>query len=134
LPHEVSGRLEYWLKWSYGGEAVQPLVKAILTEVSGYVDVEKARWQRQFMVENGTSVEVPIELRRENGCYAELVRVRTHGDEWWSFAFETSGEPEQARVTLVEVVNHFLTEHRPCHAFTALNSASYPTWLAAVNR
>jgi hypothetical protein len=140
LPGGVSGRLEHWQKWAYGGEAAQPLVRAILAEHDGYVDIEKARWQRQFKVEDGTPIEVALEPTLEHGCYAELVSVKVDvpgaadPGEWWSLAFEARGEPEQARPTLLAVAAHFLTAHPPRHPFTALNSASYPTWLAAVGR
>lgn len=132
LPHGVSGRADAWVKWSYGDDAVHPLVEKLMGAKDGFVDVKKTRYLRKFSLDDGGPVEVDGDARPKSGCGVELTLLEVGDARWWSFAFEAFGDAGHVRNHLEVVARHFLDEHRPVDRFDTANSCSYPAWLAAL--
>jgi hypothetical protein len=128
----ISARTDCWVKWSYGKESVKPWIEALLGEHDGWIDVTKARYLRKYSLDGGEILEVDAEELLDRGCNVELTRVSTRDRAWWSLAFEAFGSPDLIRGDLQKVVGHFFTDHPPAKRFEAMNSCSYPVWLASL--
>jgi hypothetical protein len=130
LAPDVSGRLECWVKWSYGDQPVRPLVEALLNGKHDHRDVVKTRYLRKFSLDNGQPVEVPADDRPKEGCTVELTDLEVAGSQkWWTFAFEAFGKRENVRAHLLATTVHLFTSAPPLYCFHTSNSCSYATWM-----
>jgi hypothetical protein len=102
-----SGLVETWAKWEW----IVPSGKLPKKKAKGkLVDVQKARWQRQF----------------EDGCAAELTSVTAAGNRWWTVLVE--GPEEADAQAIVKCADRVFTDY-PGPALQVSNSQSYPGWL-----
>jgi hypothetical protein len=130
----IEGRCERWLKWSYGGEAVERRFGGLFRDGSahGVLTVEKRRLQRHLRLDpSGAVVEVGPDDRRERGIAIELAQVRvprSSREPHWSLAFEGFPSDAQMSERFTQVVGCFL-EGCPALPLTADRSMSYPRWL-----
>lgn len=132
-PGGISGRLETWVKWSYGGPAALAWVAALRSETSGWIEIAKNRWTRKYSLDSESLEEVHAkDAKPAEGCNIELTGVEAAGSHWWTFGLEAFGDQQNVRSNLAAVANHFLTANRPPFKLGTVGSVSYPVWMSGL--
>ena len=121
------GRVEQWVKWS--ADSSDPIVAMGEQSIAQgtWVSVQKRRSQRRYEVSpNQTCVAVPIGQSMSAGCTMELTQLTINHTDWWSLAFEATGDRSLASLkTVVDWVSCTSCPIQP----KAEDSYAYPHWL-----
>ena len=125
----VHGRSDTWVKWSFGTKGFEPWVKEIGGSEPTWVTAGKERRLRKFDLDSSTVVEVPVAERPDDGCSAELVRLKVGDDVWWTFGFESFGPRDRVRGNLRAVLGHWFKEPAPI-TLDVSSSVAYSAWAA----
>jgi hypothetical protein len=128
----VEGRLEGWRKWSFELAYVHSEAALIGDSDPSWLSIEKERILKRFLLDDqGRTIPVPADDTQPKTCALELTRATALGQQWWSLAFEASGQDVQSRDSLVVVARQVFVP--PCPFTLAVeNSLSFPQWLTEI--
>ena len=129
ITDQISGWAASWVKWSIdlGSAAANTFYQENLL-----VRVQKTRWRRKLSVEADQSVEVPLEMPVEYGCFLELSTLQVQDVTWWSLSLESFGRMQTTDESLRRCIYHFLRKPPPPTRLLAADSKSYPEWLMSL--
>ncbi len=123
-----AGEIGIWGKWTTG---------SFLLPAKKPIGVTKKRWLRVFeaaqVVRERTGAKGADNLKGDGsqGCQLEITQVVLEDSEvWWSFAFETFGDMENAEHNLRAVAE--FVAHRGPPTLTGGRLLSYPEWLQSL--
>ena len=126
----VHGMAERWTKWSwrYADAAGSAVYDAFATEQRDqWIELEKARWQRKYVVRNGESVPVPSNSRVDLGFAIEIVDGIHRGVRWWSVGVDAFGGDDDVQ-RMMGIATAMLDRDFPL-TLTSARSMAYPVWL-----
>jgi hypothetical protein len=124
----IVGRLDSWVKWSYGDTEMSKRLADLRLGDPLWVSVIKERWLRKFQLDDRQLTEVDAENHYDRGCTIELTRVTVKDSHWWTLAFESFG-PTPLADDLARTAAHFLKLLPHGLALTERDSMAYPEWL-----
>lgn len=128
---QLEGKAEKWIKWSWEDSTAQNQIPKELVG-NPWVNVTKVRSQRLYQVLPDQSVTaVPITESIDSGCTVELTQLRVLNQDWWSLAFEASGDDTQLMENLQAVVS-WVFQTYPGSKLPVEDSFAYPSWLSRV--
>jgi hypothetical protein len=130
ITDQISGWAASWVKWSIDLDSAT--ARAFYQE-NLPVRVQKRRWRRKLSVETDQSVEVPLEMPIEYGCFLELSTLQVRDATWWSLNLESFGPAQTIDESLRRCIYHFLRKPPPPTRLLAADSKSYPEWLTSLS-
>lgn len=122
FPDGGAGRADRWVKWA---SADAPNLGT-----TGWINVGKARRQRQWVPDGDGWREIDPDATPPAGCSVEVTAVRVNGGDWWTFGFEAVGPPEEGPLLLHRAARWLFARGTPPVPLDASRSCAYPTWLA----
>jgi hypothetical protein len=128
LQETCEGYLEDWIKWSFEGDASDPL----LEEITGQ---EKYEWSKIYKERLGVKLFkedeslriVPIETYISRGCQVEYTRAHINGQTWFTFGLEWFGG------AYGELGPSLISEMLKNIALSSQQSMGYPAFLNQEN-
>jgi hypothetical protein len=146
----VTGRIDEWVKWSFGpSEAklekppttsetspatLRAQLAAEMKQAGPWQTVKKERYLQKYSFEAGQLVAVPPDLLPKTGCQIELTKVTLFTvADWLTFGFEAfapSDQSDQVTAILDQAVQEFFKTHGQAPLLQGgWDSLSYPAWL-----
>jgi len=112
--NRVEGKVEKWGKWLCEDSTEESFQLTDVVGKKSWVSVKKVRSQRLY----------------EN-CAVELTQLNVRGSDWWSLAFEATGDDDSLIENLQTVANLVFKTYNGLE-LQAQDSYAYPSWLNLV--
>jgi hypothetical protein len=122
----VSGRLQYWRKWSFPFRVPGPGYG----DPDGWKLVHKQRRISRFSLRHGQITAAAAIRADEPRCAVELTEIRARNQDWWSLGLEAAGPRDLLRPVLEATAAVVFARPLPPGADLRLqDSLSYAEWL-----
>lgn len=110
----VEGKAEKWAKWTCEDPTSKCFIPAEVAGKESWLSVKKKRSQRVYA-----------------DCAVELTQLDINGKDWWSLAFEATGEDDKLMDNLQTVASQVFQSY-PGSKLQGKDSFAYPSWLSGV--
>lgn len=130
----VSGKIDYWSKWSFQpSETNSSLLEKDLQLSGEWLKINKIRYLLKLShSDNGVRAVTP-DVWPEKGCQVELTQVWVEGSDeiWTSIGFEAFGDTflNMGSILKDSILFFISKRYLPIFKLSLENSLSYPTWL-----
>lgn len=128
----IVGRVDSWVKWSFPLKNQREITQKSNTG-SHWVDVEKKRWLKVFLLDEAFSQVPPMDFPAK-GCSWEVSQINSSisPQTWWSMCFELfsadGGKLEELKAILANALPPNLDV-----SLQAMESFGYPAWLYKIS-
>ncbi|MEW5858858.1 MAG: hypothetical protein AB1861_15960 [Cyanobacteriota bacterium] len=109
----VEGKVEKWAKWTCEDPTSKCFIPAEVAGKESWLSVKKKRSQRVYQ-----------------DCAVELTQLDINGKDWWSLAFEATGEDDKLMDNLETVASQVFQSYRGS-GLRSQDSYAYPQWLCS---
>jgi hypothetical protein len=109
----VQGKAEKWAKWTCEDPTSKCFIPAEVAGKESWLSVKKERSQRVYQ-----------------DCAVELTQLDINGKDWWSLAFEATGEDDKLMDKLETVASQVFQSYRGSE-LRSQDSYAYPKWLCS---
>jgi hypothetical protein len=124
----VEGNAEKWAKWMCYDSTGEIQPKTVSSNPE-WLSVQKVRYSQIYQVLPDFSVQpVSAQENIDNTCNVELTSLVVRDTNWWSLAFEASGQDTNLMNNLQATTNLVFNTYDGSK-FRCENSYAYPTWL-----
>ncbi|MBD1881067.1 hypothetical protein [Coleofasciculus sp. FACHB-T130] len=109
----VEGKAGKWAKWTCEDPISKCFIPAEVVGKESWLSVKKKRSQRVYQ-----------------DCTVELTQLQINGKDWWSLAFEATGEDDKSMDNLQAVASQVFQTYRGA-GLRSQDSYAYPQWLCS---
>ncbi len=110
----AEGKAEKWAKWTCEDPTSKCFIPAEVAGKESWMSVKKMRSQRVYQ-----------------DCAVEITQLKINGKDWWSLAFEATGEDDKLMDNLQTVASQVFQTY-PGSKLQGKDSFAYPSWLSIV--
>jgi hypothetical protein len=134
IGENLTGQVETWSKWICADDLPDRLTPTKIAERSGWVRVEKVRYQRWYRVEFDRICHLRAIAAPQDGATAiEVTGLKVVDRAWWTIACEYLGDNLQLEEQFQVLVAHLLDDCPLPRSTTAI-SCGYPQWLMGLHQ